>query len=98
MYNLRNLLLLNSMINIISEPTRQQAILDPIIIPDDMEYLDSGIIVNTADISDHNATYILLSYHYEVQPSFERKVWLYKRANFDLLSQYIDMFDWTCLL
>ena len=45
-YNLRNLLLLNSMINIISEPTRQQAILDPIIIPDDMEYLDSGIIVN----------------------------------------------------
>ena len=32
MYNLRNLLLLNSMINIISEPIRQQAILDPIII------------------------------------------------------------------
>ena len=74
------------MIKIISEPTRQQAILDPIIIPDDMEYLDSGIIVNTADISDHNATYILLPYHYEVQSSFERKVWLYKRANFDLLS------------
>ena len=98
MYNLRNLLLLNSMINIISEPTRQQAILDPIIIPDDMEHLDSGIIVNTADISDHNATYILLPYHYEVQSSFERKVWLYKRANFDLLSQYIDLFDWTCLL
>ena len=46
MYNLRNLLLLNSVINIISEPTRQQAILDPIIIPDDMDYLDSGILVN----------------------------------------------------
>ena len=98
MYHLRNFLLLNPKINIISEPTRQQAILDPIIIPDDMEYLDSGIIVNTADISDHNATYILLPYHYEAQSSFERKVWLYKRANFDLLSQYIDLFDWTCLL
>ena len=49
-YNLRNFLLLNSMINIISEPTRHQAIRDPIIIPDDMEYLDSGIIVNTAII------------------------------------------------
>ena len=98
MYNLRNLLLLNSMINIISEPTRQRTILDPIIIPDNMEYLDSGIIVNTADISDHNATYILLPYHYEEQSSFERKVWLYKRTNHDLLSQYIDLFDWTCLL
>ena len=41
---------------------------------------------------------ILLPYHYDVQSSFERKVWLYKRANFDLLSQYIDLFDWTCLL
>ena len=67
-------------------------------IPVDMEYLDSGIIVNTADISDHIATDILLPYHYEVQSSFERKVWLCKRANFDLLSQYIDLFDWTCLL
>ena len=33
MYNLRNILLLKPMINIISEPTRQQAILDQIIIP-----------------------------------------------------------------
>ena len=80
MNNLRNLVLLNSMINIISEPTRQQAILDPIIIPGDMEYLESGIIVNTAVISDHNAFYILLPYHYEIQSSFERKVWHYKRA------------------
>ena len=63
-----------------------------------MKYLDSGIITNTTDISDQIATDILLPYHYEVQSSFERKVWLYKRANFDLLSQYIDSFDWTCLL
>ena len=62
MYNLRNLLLFS----IISEPTRQLAILDPVIIPDDTEYLDSAIIVNTVDIGDHYATYILLPYHYEV--------------------------------
>ena len=87
MYNLRNLLSVNSRINIISEPTRKHIILDPIIIPDDMEYLDSGKVVNTTEISDHNATYILLPYHYEVYSSFERTVCRYKRANFDLLSQ-----------
>ena len=36
MYNLKKILLLNSMINIISETTRQQAMLDPILIPDDI--------------------------------------------------------------
>ena len=42
--NLRDIMLINSLQNVITNPTRQAAILDPIVIPDDMHYLDAGIL------------------------------------------------------
>ena len=86
------------MINVINDPTRQQALLDSIIIPDDLEYCDSGTLAIPVHVSDHKATYIILPYHYELNSSFERIVWLYKRENFELLNQYIKDFDWNYLL
>ena len=59
-HNLKDLLLINSMINVITEPTRQHAILDPIIIPEDFPFVDSGVIDVPNNISDHKATYIKL--------------------------------------
>ena len=53
------------MINIIIELTRQHAILDPIIIPEDFPFLDSGTIDVPNNISDHKATYIKLPFQYE---------------------------------
>ena len=91
---LSQILLVNSMINVINDPTR----LDPIIIPDDLEYCDSGTMAIPVHVSDHKGTYITLPYHYELNSSFERIVWMYKRANFELLNQYIRDFDWNCLL
>ena len=44
MHHLKDVLLLNSLHNIISEPTRQLALLDPIILHDDMSPLNHGII------------------------------------------------------
>ena len=44
MHNLKDVLLLNSLHNIISEPTRQLAFLDPIILHEDMSPLNQGII------------------------------------------------------
>ena len=43
-HNLKDLRLLNSFENVINEPTRQQAILDPTIISDDLAFLESGTI------------------------------------------------------
>ena len=40
MHHLKDVLLLNSLYNIISEPTRQLALLDPIILHDDMSPLN----------------------------------------------------------
>ena len=94
---LKDILILNSLKNIISEPTRRHALLDPIIVPTDMRYLDSGIIPNPPEISDHSATYIYLPFHYEIKQSFERLIYLYKRADFDKLNNEISNYDWQVL-
>ena len=44
MHNLQDVLLLNSLHNIISEPSRQLALLDPIIVHENMSFLSQGII------------------------------------------------------
>lgn len=80
------------------EPTRQQAALDPIIIPDDMSYLDSGTFDIPSSISDHKATYIKIPFHYQCQMPYERLVWMYKYANINLLKEKITTFDWDSLL
>lgn len=96
--NLKDILILNSLQNTIIEPTRQLAILDPIIIPEDMPYLDSCTISVPPFVSDHKATYIILPFLYQCQTSYERLIWIYKNANFTLLKQKISTFDWNCLL
>ena len=61
---LRDILLINSMQNVIKDATRQNAILDPIIIFDDMPYTDCGVTDTPAHISDHKATYLIIPFHY----------------------------------
>ena len=96
-HNLKDILILNSLNNVISEPTRQHALLDPIIIHNDMSFLHHGILEIPPEISDHSATYLYLPFQYPLHRSFTRKVWLYKNANFELLNNKILQFDWTCL-
>ena len=97
-HNLHNLLLINSMHNVIHEPTRQRAILDPVILPLDMQFSDAGVLHIPPEISDHHATYIHIPFPYELHSSYERTVWNYKRANFELLNDKINSTDWSVLL
>ena len=55
-HNLRDILLINSLQNVITDATRHDAILDPILIPDDMAYVDAGVINTPAHISNHKRT------------------------------------------
>ena len=79
------------------EPTQLGAILDPILISEDIDYIKSGFISVPPPITDHKATFINLPSSYQCQSSYERLVWLYKRANFELLKQKIQNYDWTFL-
>ncbi|MCG7877681.1 MAG: reverse transcriptase domain-containing protein [Candidatus Thiodiazotropha endolucinida] len=95
--NLRDIILVNSLQNVITHATRQNAILDPILIPDDMRFLDAGTFNIPDNISDHKATYVILPFQYTMQGSFTRLVWLYKKANFALLKEKVASHDWSFL-
>ena len=94
-HNLKDVLLINSMMNVITEPTRQQAMLDPVIIPEALPFLDSGSLDVPDRISDHKATYITLPFQYDTEGAFNRLIYLYKNANFTLLKQKLSNYDWT---
>ena len=68
--NLHDLLLANSLQNIISVPTRERALLDPIIVADDLTAYDCGVLPNPNEISNHLATYIVLPHDYSVSNIF----------------------------
>ena len=76
----KDILHLISLYNIIKEQTRQMPyFLDTIIISTDMRFLDSGALQNSSEISDHSATYIVVSFPYDLKPFYERTVFLYKK-------------------
>ena len=62
-----------------------------------LPYIDCGVTDTPAHISDHKATYLIIPFHYDIQNAYTRLVWLYKRANFELLKQTITNYDWNCL-
>ena len=72
--------------------------LDPILIPTDLEYSDCGTFPLPQAISEHCATYISIPFPYQTQPCFERTIWLYKRANHELLNQNVSDYKWNVLL
>ena len=95
--NLRDILLINSLQNVISSPTRQNAILDPILIHEDMPYCDSGVIDTPTNISDHKATFLIIPFDCEIKTSYTRLIWLYKKANFENLKYKLSTQNWDCL-
>ena len=87
MHNLKDVLLLNSLHNSISDLTRQLALIDPIIVHEDMSTLSQGIIQVPNVISDHYATYVHIPFEYPLHDTFTRNVWLYKDANYELFNK-----------
>ena len=97
-HHLNDIIVVNSMMNVINIPTRGNALLDPILVPTDLEYSDCGTCTLPQAITDHCATYISIHFPYQTQPCSERTIWLYKRANYELLNQKVSDYNWNVLL
>ena len=96
LHNLKAVLLLNSLQNIIDEPTRQLALLDPIILHEDMSPLNQGIIKVPPKISDHRATYVHVPFEYQLNGTFTRNVFI-NMLDYELFNKKNSEFDWLCL-
>ena len=73
-------MILNSLVSVVSDPTRINALLDPIVINDDLNFLEAGTIKVPAHISDHSATFITLPFQYEPKSLYTQTGWLYSRT------------------
>ena len=59
-HNLQDILKINSLQNVIAEPTRGRALLDPTIFADDCVDYNTGAICNPSDISDHICSFLMI--------------------------------------
>ena len=69
---LKDVLLINSLYNVIDVPTRGRALFDPIIVPFDQHVFDKGLTHMPASVSDHHAPYISLPFEYSLSATFKR--------------------------
>ena len=77
-HRLNEILTLYDLTNVINEPTRMDAILDPVIVSNIDIVVDSEVIGVDRSISDHNATLINIKISYSIKITYMRKVWQYK--------------------
>ena len=99
---LRDCMSLFSLQNVINEPTRvtdnSATLIDPIIVSDVVETLDSGTLDVDGFISDHKATYISIQISINLSNSYFREIWNYKSADFNSLNNLIQNFDWGTII
>ena len=86
--------------NVINEPTRINQItgihtlLDPVLISGDCNATFSEVIDIRRDISDHNATRVVLEIPHYIQKNYQRTVWLYKNADYNKFNELVANYDW----
>jgi hypothetical protein len=95
-------MMLFSLVNIISKPTRitehSNNLLDPIIISDTINYIYSDVLKIPSEISDHDASVAFLQCPKSVAGSFKREVWLYDQVDQQKCIDKLEMVDWITLL
>ena len=75
----------NGLFNIINKPTHFDkhagniSLLDPILITDSIQAIDSYAIEIERKISDHDGTYVTFMYGFSNQKAYQRTIWITKR-------------------
>lgn len=94
-------MLLNNLHNVINTPTRvtntSSTLLDPIAVSEHISVLNSGVSETISHISDHFSTYAFIKSNFVTNSSIKRKVWNYKKADFNQMNALISSTDWRIL-
>jgi hypothetical protein len=91
-------LTLYDLTNVINEPNKDGALLDPVIVSNIDIVVDSEVIGVGRSISDHNATMINIKIPYSIKKTYMRKVWQYKHADLLKLNNETSGFQWETYL
>ena len=101
--NLRNVQLadclylfsLRNVINVTRVSDTVSSLIDPVIVSDSCDVLDSGVLAVDHSISDHRATYLSLKIDLNLCNNYYREVWNYKHADYIRLNELIEQFNWN---
>ena len=74
-HKLNEIMTLYDLSNVINEPTRMGALLEPVIVSNIDIVVDSEVIGVDRSISDRNATMINIKIPYSIKETYMRKVW-----------------------
>ena len=92
---LKDVLLINSLQNVINVPTRGHTLLDPILVPLEYPVLDKGELELPALISNHKATFLTIPFDYPITFTYKRRVCLYKKGIYQELKEKVESYDWN---
>ena len=73
-------------------------LLDPILVSYSSNVFDSGVIEIPNNISEHQATFLYAPFRYIHPNVYKRKVWFYKRADYETLNNMILNHDWSFIV
>ena len=98
-HQIKDILNLYSLRNVISEPTRitstSQSLIDPIFISESCCLVESGTMPTESEVSDHKITYVSVKSNSGKTQPYYRTIWNYKRADWENLNTLIRNFDWN---
>jgi hypothetical protein len=89
------LIRINGIFNAIHQPTHfdsrtgSSLLLDPILITDSIQYVDSDTMHIDRYISGHDGTNITIRSCYSNSKSFKRLIWDYKKGDYNIMKQKI---------
>ena len=77
--------------NVIEKPTRVTnhsiTLFDPIIVSDTINYVFSDVFRLPNNISDHDASVVILQCSKNISRSFKREIWQYQKINYKSLKK-----------
>jgi hypothetical protein len=101
-HNLVDIMRLNDLKNMITEPTRtcntRQSLLDPVLVSDNCNVLESYVIQVGRTYSDHKATTVYLKVPLKSVSTYKRLVWDYRNADFETCNECISSLNWNSII
>ena len=98
-HKLFDIMRLNDLKNMITEPTRtfntRQSFLDPVLVSDNCNVLESYVIQVDRKYSDHEATIVCIKVPLKSINTNKRLVWDYRNADFEMCNKCTSSFNWN---
>jgi hypothetical protein len=92
------MMILLSVVLIYLLETTEISLLDPILITDSIQVIDSDRIAIDIQISDHDGAYVTFKCGFSNQKTFQGTIWDYKRGDYTLMRQQIMDTNWETLI